>query len=167
MSHFSGPTDIYEALVDNAPEDEEWLLSLVAFSVVEEQKIEWIRHYRENHDSMPTNEEIERWYRHQPEGVLLRAKDTATARLASYAQNTIATYAADYEKEVLENILVDEIRSTKKFWPQFGVNLAGGFASALLFAGLLALVAFFVLNDSSPRDIMSKISNHNEEVIHD
>ncbi|WP_414729795.1 hypothetical protein [Zhongshania aliphaticivorans] len=167
MSNFSGPADIYKELVENVPEDEEWLLGLVAFGVVEEQKIEWMKHHTLNNGGAPTTEEIENWYRQQPEGVLLRAKDTATARLTSYAQDAISAYMTEYENETREGILVEEIRSAKRFWPQFGVNLAGGFASAILFAALLTLFAFFAFNDSSPVDIGAKIGNHKEEVIHD
>lgn len=47
-------------------------------------------------------------------------------------------------------MLVAEIRELKKFWPQFGVNLAGGFASSLLFAAVLTLLAFIVFSDASP-----------------
>lgn len=142
-------------------------MGLVAFGVVEEQKIEWMKHHAINNGGMPTTEEIENWYRQQPEGVLLRAKDTATARLTNYAQDAISTYMADFENEMQEGILVEEIRSTKKFWPQFGVNLAGGFASAILFAALLTLFAFFAFNDSSPVDIGTKIGDHNEEGHHE
>ena len=48
MTLFSGPVDIYEELVEKQPDDEEWLLGLVAFAVIEEQKIEWIKHQTEN-----------------------------------------------------------------------------------------------------------------------
>ena len=42
-----------------------------------------------------------------------------------------------------------EIRELRSFWPQFGVNFAGGFASALLLAALITVVAFLVFNDAS------------------
>ncbi len=167
MSNFSGPVDIYKELIENVPEDQEWLLGLVAFAVVEEQKIEWIKHYEQNNNRLPVNEEIENWYRQQPEGVLLRARDTATARLTNYAQNAIATYMEEFKTEIVEGILVEEIRSTKKFWPQFGVNLVGGFASSLLFAVLLTAFAFLVFNDSSPVNIGAVIGNHSGETKHD
>ena len=167
MSNFSGPVEIYKELIENVPEDQEWLLGLVAFAVVEEQKIEWMKHYEKNNNRFPTNEEVENWYRQQPEGVLLRARDTATARLMNYAQNAIDTYMEEFKTETLEGILVEEIRSTKKFWPQFGVNLAGGFASSLLFAVLLTALAFLVFNDSSPVNIGAGIGNHSGEAKHD
>lgn len=161
MSNFSGPVDIYNELVEKVREDEEWLLGLVAFGIVEEQKVEWMKHYAQNNTGIPTNEEIEKWYRQQPEGVLLRARDTAKARLTDYAQDAISVYLTDFEKETRDGILVEEIRSIKKFWPQFGVNLAGGFASAILFAALLTVFAFLIFNDSSPVDIGAQFGNHN------
>jgi hypothetical protein len=54
------------------------------------------------------------------------------------------------QREVRDSVIVAEIRELKKFWPQFGVNLAGGFASSLLFAAVLTLLAFIVFSDASP-----------------
>lgn len=157
MDKYSGPEDTYKELVEDVPEDEEWLLGLVAFAVVEEQKIEWIKHQSEHNGGPPSNEDILIWYQQLPGGVLLRAKDTAEARLRDYGENAISTYMADYEKEFRDSVVLNEIAELKKFWPQFGVNLAGGFISALLFAALLTLVAFFVLNDTSPVEIGKSI----------
>lgn len=167
MSNFSGPKAMYEELVENQPDDEEWLLGLVAFAVVEEQKIEWIKHQTENNGNSPSEEEIAKWYQQQPAGVLLRAKDTAESRLTDYAQNVISEFLSDYQKEIEEGIIVGEIRETKKFWPQFGVNLASGFASALLFAAILILFAFLVFNDSSPVNIGTKLGAKSEISDHD
>ncbi|CAK8712006.1 hypothetical protein KKHLCK_01025 [Candidatus Electrothrix laxa] len=156
MDIYFGPEDIYKKFVEDQPEDEEWLLGLVAFAVVEEQKIEWMKHQKEN-GTIPSTADIENWYKQQPSGVLLRAKDTAEARLTDYAQSAIETYMSDFQKETEESIIVEEIRSVKKFGPQFLVNLAGGVASAILFAAFLMLVAFFVFNDNSPVDIGAKL----------
>lgn len=164
MEKYSGPEDIYKKLVEDVPEDEEWLLGLVAFAVVEEQKIEWIKHQDENNGGPPSSEDIQTWYQQLPSGVLLRAKDTAEARLRDYGENAISTYMADYEKEFRDGILLNEIADLKKFWPQFGVNLAGGFISALLFAALLTLVAFFVLNDTSPVEIAQGLLEQTEVI---
>ena len=153
MDKFLGPQDIYKKLVEDVPEDDEWLLGLVAFAIIEEQKIEWVGHQTEYNDAPPSQYDIDKWYKQLPEGMLLRAKDTAEARLTSYAQDAINAYMIDFEKETEEGIIVGEIREIKKFWPQFGVNLAGGFASALLFAIALTIMAFFIYNDTSPVDI--------------
>ncbi|ARN76353.1 hypothetical protein BST96_09450 [Oceanicoccus sagamiensis] len=164
MDRFSGPEDIYEELVENAPEDEEWLFGLVAFAVLEEQKIEWIKHQTENNGGPPSKHDIDNWYNQLPSGALLRAKDTAEARLTSYANDSINAYLDDFQKEIEEGVIVGEIQEIKKFWPQFGVNLAGGFISTLLFAALLTLVAFFVYNDTSPVEIGSKLGEYTEDI---
>ena len=164
MCQFLGPEDIYEELVEKQPDDEDWLLGLVAFAIIEEQKIEWIKHQTKNNGSPPTDDEIKKWYQQQPSGVLLRAKDTALSRLTNYGENVISQYNLDYQKEVEESIIVSEIRDIKRFWPQFGVNFAGGFASAVIFAALLVLVAFFVINDTSPVKIGEKIGNKTENI---
>jgi hypothetical protein len=155
MGKFSGPEDLYNELVENS--NDHWLLGLVAFAVIEEQKIEWMKHQRANNDAAPSYEEVQNWYEQQPEGVLLRAKDTAEARLKDYSNDIVELVLEEQRKEIEESIIVNEIRETKKFWPQFGVNLAGGFASALLFAALLVIVAFFVLNDTSPVQIGAEL----------
>ena len=42
MEKYSGPDDIYQELVEES--DANWLLGLLAFAVVEEQRIEWMKH---------------------------------------------------------------------------------------------------------------------------
>lgn len=159
MARLNGPEDVYAELVDKQPVNEDWLLGLVAFAVIEEQRVEWVRHHSENNSGPPTDADVRNWYLQLPSGALLRAKDTAEARLTDYAKVAIEMYMGDFQKETEEGIIVGEIREMKKFWPQFGVNLAGGFVSALLFAALLTLVAFFVLNDTSPVEIGQNLSN--------
>ena len=51
MEKFSGPEDLYNELVENS--DDHWLLGLVAFAVIEEQKIEWMKHQRANNNATP------------------------------------------------------------------------------------------------------------------
>ena len=48
---YAGCEDIYDELVGN--ESTSWLLGLVAFAVVEEQKIEWIKHWTKNNGGPP------------------------------------------------------------------------------------------------------------------
>lgn len=151
MEKFSGSEDIYDALVEKS--EESWLLGLVAFAVIEEQCIEWVKHFNENNRRQPMPDEIKNWYEQQPKGVLLRAKDTAQARLENYSNEIVDVVVEEQRREIEESIIVGEIRDSKKFWPQFGVNVAGGFTGALIFAALLAIVAFFVINDTSPVEI--------------
>ncbi|WP_057465837.1 hypothetical protein [Pseudovibrio sp. POLY-S9] len=161
MAKFSGPEEIYRELVDDS--DESWILGLVAFAVIEEQRVEWMRHQESNNAGLPGPEEIREWYEQQSESVLLRAKGTAENVLNVYSNEVVESYLVDHQRSIEEGIVVGEIRDLKAFWPQFGVNLAGGFISALLFAALLTVVAFFVLNDASPVEIGREIRQQIEE----
>ena len=161
MDNYSGPEDTYKELVDD--KDSDWLFGLVAFAVVEEKKIEWIRHQTEHNGGEPTDEDIRNWYKQLPSGELLRARDTAQARLTDFGKDTINTFLEDYEEEIKEEAIVKEIRSATKFGTQFGINVLGGLASALLFAAILVLLAFVLLNDASPLDIGEKLGHKSTE----
>jgi hypothetical protein len=164
MTSFSGPLEIYNELVENVPENEEWILGLLAFAVFEEQKIEWIKHYIENNGTEPSDQQIVNWYQQQPRGALLRAKDTAQARLTSYGQNSITAYMTEFEKETVQGIIVSEIRETKRLLPQLGIGMLSGYFSSMLFAASLLILAFLVFNDSSPVEFGKKFGNHEQEI---
>ncbi len=161
MSKYSSSEEIYNELVENS--EENWILGSVAFAVIEEQRIEWMEHQRELTGELPTHEEIKRWYEFQPNGVLLRARDTAETRLKDYSNDVVELIAEDLRREIEEGMIIGEIRELKRFWPQFGVNLAGGLMSALLFALTLSLLAFILFNDVSPKEISTNIKDKIEE----
>jgi hypothetical protein len=164
MTKYEGAQDIYRELVEES--DQSWLLGLVAFAVIEEQRVEWMRHYEKSHGVLPNSDQVQGWYEQQPAGALLRAKGTAENALLAYSEEVSAELDAEYRKEIENGIVVGEIRELKKFWPQFGVNVAGGFASALLFAAILTLVAFLVFNDTSPVEMVKKSKQPSSGVEH-
>ena len=159
---YSGAEDVYRELVEDSPQS--WLLGLVAFAVVEEQRIEWMRHHEESHGTLPSADQVRSWYQSQPPGALLRARGTAENALLAYSEEVTAEVDDEHRKEVENGIIIAEIRELKQFWPQFGVNVAGGLASGVLFAAILAVVAFLVFNDTSPVDIVKKSSQSTQGV---
>lgn len=161
MKKYSGPEQIYKELVEDS--EESWLYGLVAFALVEEQKIEWMRHQELNTGSLPNEEEVKNWYEQQPSSVLVKAKGTAENALMAYSEEVVELVYEDHVKDIEDGIIVNEIRGLKSFWPQFGVNLAGGFVSALLFGILLAIIAFFVINDTSPVEIGAAVREQVED----
>lgn len=148
MSTLSGPEDAYKLLVEQSQDN--WLYGLVAFAVLEEQRIEWMRHIESKSGSLPSAQQIRDWYQQQPGSVLLRVRGTAENALKVYAEEIAATIEEDYRKDILNDVIVSEIRSSTKFWPQFGANVAAGIVSTLLFSLLLVLLALIVLRDPSP-----------------
>lgn len=160
MKKYCGAEDIYRELVDES--EQSWLLGLVAFAIVEEQRIEWMRHYENLHGAAPSSQDIQSWYEQQPASVLLRARGTAESALQVYSEEVSAVLEEQYRTEIEQGIIVGEIRAMNRFWPQFGINVAGGMASAILFAALLTLVAFFVLHDTSPVAIIQGLNQQTE-----
>lgn len=161
MPKYTGSADVYRELVEDSKEN--WLYGLVAFAVVEEQRIEWMKHYEIQNGRVPNDAEIKSWYEQQPDGVLLRAKGTAESALQAYSAEVLEVANGDIRKELEESVIVSEIKKIGSFWPQFGVNLAGGFCSALLFAAFLIVMAFLILNDTSPVEIGKKYKPPIEE----
>ena len=157
MKRFSGPEEIYDELVEKS--DQNWLLGLVAFAVIEEQRIEWYKHQQVHNQQVPTDDEVKAWYAQQPEGVLLRARDTAEARLQDYSQQTLDALEAGIREEILQGKIISEIKDIKKFGPQFKVSFFAGLASAILFSLMLTLVAVIALNDNFATSIATKVSN--------
>ncbi len=162
---YQGPEDIYDELVSD--KDTSWLLGLVAFAVVEEQKVEWIKHHSIHNGSSPSADQIRQWYEQLPPGAVLRAKGTAENALQVYSSEVLEEVSEEIRKEIQSSSLVSEIRDLKRFWPQFGVNLAGGFISSLLFALLLVSLAIILIKSPSPGDFAREFSSQQEAHDHD
>jgi len=150
--------DVYRRFVEDA--DEDWLFGLVTFAIVEEQRIEWMKHNEQLNNRAPNAEQIQKWYEEQPSGVFLRAKGTAENALQAYAADVLEEVLETERREVAESTIVEEIRLARRFWPQFGLNVGAGFASAVLFAAVLAVLAFIVLRDPSPVELGKSIVEH-------
>ena len=161
MTEYLGPEDIYKELVEDSSDN--WLYGLVAFAVIEEQKIEWMRHCEKNTGDLPSAAEINAWYKQQSRNVLLRAKGTAENALQVYSSEVVDLALEEKRKEIEEGIIVGEIRESRKFFPQFGVNFLGGFASTIVFTALIIILAFFVLNDTSGTQLAAQLKNNLED----
>ena len=132
---------------------------MVAFAVIEERRIEWMQHFEEQNGKVPTADEIQDWYEQQPDGTLQRATGDAENILQAYAQE-LEEEIIESERRVIENeVIVSEIRSLRRPWANFGINVAAGLLSALLFAAVLTILAFIVFADSSPVDLGKWIGN--------
>ena len=163
MAKYTRSDEIYKQLVEDS--DEGWLYGLVAFAVVEEQRIEWAKHHEECNGGPPTADEVTQWYETQPEGVLLRAKGTAENALQVYAGEVLSTVEEDTRREIEEGVIVREIQSQNRFLPQFGISLAASIASAVVIAAILIVFAFLVFNDTSAVDIGKQLANDTEVTI--
>lgn len=147
MPKISNSEDVYWALVENT--DESWIFGLVSFAIIEEQRIEWMKHYEENNGNKPDALLIKQWYEQQPDGTLLRAKGSA--------ENALGLYANEVHQEIIEIELIDifkdaivnEIRLGQRFLPLFGINILAGLFSTLIFAILITIGYFLITTDAS------------------
>ena len=148
MPNISSSEDLYRQLVEDG--EDSWLLSLLAFAIAEEQRMDWMKHSRNQDGVFPDTEAIKNWYQQQPSSVIFRARGDAENVLQQYADEVLEEVLANERREILESTIVREVREVRRFWPQFGINVAGGLVSAFLFAALLAIIVFIVFMDSSP-----------------
>ena len=124
MPKISSSEDLFRQLVEEG--EDGWLLGLLAFAIAEEQRMDWMKHLRERNGESPDAEEIEGWYQQQPPNILLRAKSDAENVLGQYADEVLEQVLPTERREILESAIVREMREVRKFWPQFGINVAGG-----------------------------------------
>ncbi|RBB02038.1 hypothetical protein BRM50_19420, partial [Xanthomonas oryzae pv. oryzae] len=155
MPKYSGPDDIYRELVDES--DENWLLGLLAFAVIEQQRIDWAKHRLETSGSSPTAADVQAWYESQPQSAIVRAKAEAEAALSTYGAQAVEEFDDAYRKEIAQGIVVAEIQKLGRWGPQLGMNVLGGVIGSIVFTALLIIIAFFVLHEPSTNDIAQKI----------
>lgn len=156
--------DVYHRLIEQ-DEETSWLLGLVAFAVFEERRIEWMRHFEEQNNIEPTEDEIKNWYEQQPDAALLLARGDAENALQLYAQEVEEEMLERHRRDIESEVIVSEIRSIKNLWADFGINVAGGLVSAFIFAIILTILAFIVFADTSPVNLGKWIGNNESEAI--
>lgn len=154
MDKYSGSDDIYQELVEES--DANWLLGLLAFAVVEEQRVEWMKH-RTQTKGKPSASDIQEWYESQPASILVKAKAEAESALKNYAIEAVNEFDDAYRKEIAQGIVISEIQKLGRWLPQFGMNVAGGVVSSIVFSAILILFAFFILKSPSTNDIATNL----------
>jgi len=87
MKPLTDSRDVYEHLVANSSDD--WLMGLLAFSLVEEQRLEWMEHQKEATGSLPSDEDIRKWYARQPVSFLIKAKEEAENVLEDFFEEAM------------------------------------------------------------------------------
>src|SRR5690606_40951989 len=112
MPEYKGPEDIYRELVEES--DENWLYGLVAFAVIEEQRIEWMKHMQENTGRLPTPEQVSEWYQQQPPNCLLRAKGTAENALQLYSRSEEHTSELQSRENLVCRLLLEKKKTTQQ-----------------------------------------------------
>jgi hypothetical protein len=160
MPKYAGPEDIYRETVEQPQQG--WLVGLLAFAVVEERRIEWVRHRRRTVDAAPTSEEVQAWYEAQPHGAVVRAVAHAESALRGYGKQVAEDFDEAHRLQVAEGVVVAEIRRLGRWAPVLGMNVLGGLIGSTLFTALLILLGTLVLNEPSASELAGRLKDHME-----
>ena len=106
MPKISNSEDLYRHLVEDG--EDSWLLSLLAFAIAEEQRMDWMKHSREQDGVFPNTEAIKDWYQQQPPSVLSRARGDAENVLQQYVDEVLEEVLTNERREIMESAIVRE-----------------------------------------------------------
>jgi len=79
MPQISNSEDAFIHLVEDSPDH--WLCGCVAFARFEERRIEWLGQFRVLNEREPSDDEVTRWYRQQPDDLFLKVRHEAELAL--------------------------------------------------------------------------------------
>jgi hypothetical protein len=158
MEQYCGSEDIYRVLVLGAGDN--WLSGLLAFAVVEEQRVAWMKHRTNFTGTMPTSADVREWYQSQPASALMKAKAEADLALNDFGSQSIEEFDDAYRREIAQGVIVSEVRKLGRWLPQFGMNVASGVISSFVFSIILVALALFLMKASSTNDFAMEFKQH-------
>ncbi len=163
LDEIKSSQDVHKMLVTGA--EHSWTLGLMAYAIVEDQKHEWISHVSTLKHREPTHPEIEEWFLQRTPESFHRAIADAENTLQLVADDALKEIIEIERREVLEQAVIQSIERHSGGWRQFGIGVAAGLVSALLFAVLIIIVAVIVLDNRSLVDLAKIASTEqiNEE----
>jgi hypothetical protein len=162
MEQYCGSEDVYRVLVSGAGEN--WLSGLLAFAVVEEQRVAWMTHRNNVTGAMPSTADVRGWYQSQPASTLMKAKAEADVALSYYGSQSIEEFDDAYRKEIAEGMIVAEVRKLGRWLPQFGMNVVSGVVSSFVFSIVLVTLALFIIKAPSTNDFATKFKQQMENL---
>jgi hypothetical protein len=131
----------------------------VAYAIMEELRVQQLRHIEGKEDETGSLRERDGWYRAQPLVMLERVQDTAEGVVDDFASGALEDTLEEHTTRISESVVVTEIARRTRKWPAFWISVAGGFVGTLLFAILLAAVGFIWTNDYSIQSLVDWMSN--------
>ena len=121
-------------------------IALFAFALVENDRIDWVDHYRTNNDDRdPSSDQVAEWYRGKPESYF-RDKER-------YAEEWYAAFARGLLRDEIEagkqNAVRDALGDLRRFWPGFWSGNLVGLTSNVVFTLLVVMFVAFITTDFS------------------
>jgi hypothetical protein len=121
-------------------------IALFAFALVENDRLDWVDHYRANHNNVdPSPDQVAEWYRGKPESYF-RDKER-------YAESWYATFARGLLRDEIEagkqNAIRDALGDLRRFWPGFWTGNLVGLTSNLIFTLVVVMFVAVITTDFS------------------
>lgn len=143
----------YQSLV----RDDEDLIGLVAYSLYKRDKLHFVEHYRHTEGRDPTDIEVCAFITGAKLNTSIESYRTdAEVLLEIFSENILGT-VKDRLDEQYSMRLTDELKAGKSFWRAVGENIVANFASIILTAGLILVVA---MNKKDPVQVIGDALNY-------
>lgn len=120
-------------------------VALFAFSVVENERMDWMAHAREMRNADPTEHQISEWYASKPQSYFDEIGKGASLWLHGFAKILLADEIERSKRQAVK----DEIGQLGRFWPQFWIGNLVGVTSNIFFALLIVLFVIYIGSDFS------------------
>ena len=148
---------IFEKLV-NSDED---IIGNIAYSLYKKHKIQYIKKFKEkNNNKPPTDKELTKFHDHSSLGHSIESyKLKAEEITLKFTKNTLKKISSEIENDCKKNqhrLLIEIVKPIK---PSFWKNVLAGLVSALIFTGLITIIALYLQTKGSTIEINFKKDN--------
>jgi hypothetical protein len=121
-------------------------IALFAYAIVEQDRIDWIEHFKNAHEGrMPSAEQAREWFEAKPESYFREKEDRAEAWYAGFAR----WYLRDEIEEGKNEAIRISIGNLARFWPSFWSGNLIGLTSNIVFTALVVLFVAAITTDFS------------------
>ena len=128
--------------------EESWTLSLMAFALLEQQRVEWVDQFRSVHGREPSVEETTGWYAGRTPGDYLRVKGEAENTLSLFVEQTVEEAISEAESLWKRDAIFSHIKMYNGFFRQAGTNIVGGVIAAFVFSFVVLYQPAMILTPS-------------------
>lgn len=124
-------------------------IALFAYSLVEKERFEWKRHYRERHNADPSVQQIQEWFEDQPIEYFDRKEEEAYIWYSAFARSLLADEIEAACRQAVDKSMRDELRNLGHFWTDFVRGNLCGVTSNFIFALVLLGFVWIITSDFS------------------
>lgn len=162
-----GYSSIYQRLV----EDRTDIVGHIAYSLYKADKVEFVNHFKAKNNREPDEHELQPFHDSSClDGALMRYRESAISILAVFLDNTLSETVRQLEHEVQSQYQENIKEATKELQPiskkrRYGEGIVQSILGALMFALLVAAIAFIIQFKGTELPINASPNNADPEVV--